>query len=305
MKILDGRKSENVHFSWNPGNRQVMEVEDSEIFQVMIPDSSMYQITKNTTLSDLANLDDKKFDGAAGPIFIKGASPGDSIQLEILDIQTVDWGWSAILQILGLLKGEYDDSIVIWDVKDTYCTARGDFLKGIRVPKRPFLGVTGTSPSSGDYGMIPPMHFGGNMDNPLLTRGSKLTLPVYNEGGMISFGDLHAAQGSGEVCGTAVETSGILTARIHTLKDRPTELPVARVPERYTGKSIATMGISGDLREASAMALRSMIKLLGEEKGLSGKESYILCSVAADLHVSEIVDEPNFVVSLVLPENIF
>lgn len=305
MKTLDGRKNENVHFSWSSENRHVMEVDDSEIFHVIIPDSSMYQITENTTLADMANLDDKRFDGAAGPIRINGAKPGDSIQLEILDIGTVNWGWSAIIQIIGLLKGEFDDTVVIWDVHDKYCTSRGDFLSGIRVPKNPFLGVMGTSPSSGKFGMIPPRQFGGNMDNPLLTRGTKLVLPVHNNGGMISFGDLHAAQGTGEVCGTAIETSGTLTARIHVLEGMKSEYPVARVPGRHMHDSIVTMGIADDLKEASITALRQMISLLHDEKGLTDKESYVLCSVAGNLQISEIVDEPNYVVSLALPENIF
>ncbi len=305
MKILDGRKNENVHFSWTPENVHVMEVDDSEIFKVVIPDSSMYQITENTTLSDMGNLDENRFDGAAGPIRINGAEPGDSIELEILDIETAGWGWSAIIKMLGLLKGEYDDTLAIWDIHEKYCTTRGDFLSGIRVPKKPFLGVMGTSPGSGRYGMIPPMSFGGNMDNPLLSRGTKLVLPVNNAGGMMSFGDLHAAQGTGEVCGTAIETSGTMTARARILKGLKTEYPAARVPQRNIPDSIVTMGISSDLRNASVIALRQMIALLHREKALSETESYILCSVAGNLQISEIVDEPNFVVSLALPEDIF
>lgn len=305
MKFLDGTKNENIHFSWKPGNRHVMEVADSEIFEVEVPDSSMYQITRDTTVSEMKALDEDRFDGAAGPVKVTGAEPGDSLELEIINIETADWGWSAIIQMLGLLKGEFDDTVVIWDIHDRYCTTRGDFLRGIRVPKNPFLGVIGTSPESGEFGMIPPMHFGGNMDNPLLTKGSRLVLPVNVPGGMISFGDLHAAQGSGEVCGTAVETSGKLTARIRVLKGMKTEYPVARVPQRHMPDSFSTMGISDDLKEASKMAVRRMFSMLHKEKGLTEKESYILCSVAGNLHISEIVDEPNFVVSMSIPENIF
>lgn len=305
MKLLDGRVKENIHFSWKPENSPVMDIEDSEVFQVEVPDSSMYQITRNTTLSDMKRLDEELFDGAAGPVIVNGAEPGDSLELEILDVETANWGWSAIIELLGLLKGDFDDTVVIWDIGDSYCTTRGDFLRGIRIPKYPFLGVIGTSPASGHFGMIPPKQFGGNMDNPLLTKGSRLILPVNVPGGMVSFGDLHAAQGSGEVCGTAIETSGKLTARVRVLKDHQTDYPYARVPQRYMPDCLASMGISDDLKEASRIAVRRMLTLLHEEKGLTEKESYILCSVAGNLHISEIVDEPNYVVSMLIPENIF
>ncbi len=305
MKVLDGTQEKNVNYSWEPGRNSVMEVAESEIFTVLVPDSSMGQITENTGLAEMNSLDDDRFDGAAGPLKVAGANPGDTLELEILDIKTSKWGWSASMGMIGLLKGEMENALVIWDIGEQHCTARGDFLKGIRVPKRPFLGITGTSPDSGKYGMIPPRYFGGNMDNPLLSKGSKLYLPVNEVGGMISFGDLHAAQGNGEVCGTAVEASGTLTARIRIYHKEKISFPRAGIPGRYMPDSLVTMGISGDLREASKIALREMMDELGRMRGLSEIESYILCSVAGNLHISEIVDEPNFVVSMSLPKDIF
>lgn len=304
MKILDGRKEENVHYKWSGQNTEVMEVGESEIFSVTVPDSSMYQIREDTTVEQMQTLDEDRFDGVAGPLKVTGAEKGDTVELEILDIKTSLWGWSAIIGMLGLLKGEFSNRLVIWDIKETYCTPRGDFLNGIKVPKRPFLGVTGAAPFEGEFGMIPPQYFGGNMDNRLLAKGSKLYLPVTVEGAMLSFGDLHAAQGDGEVCGTAIETSGVLTARVRIYHHEKIEFPRAGVPGFYTPESVVTMGISPDLKEASTIALREMMDDLKRIVGLTNEESYMLCSVAGDLHISEIVDEPNYVVSLSLPKNI-
>lgn len=305
LKVLDGLKEENVHYKWSPANKYVFEVEKDEIFQVKVPDSSMGQITSEMRTSDLRTMNESKFDGVAGPVMISDAKPGDTLEIEIIDIGTSNWGWSSISGMLGLLKGEFDDRLVIWDIHHSYCTAREGFLKNIRVPKNPFLGIIGLSPSSGEYGMIPPRYFGGNMDNRLLTRGSKLYLPVSVEGGMISFGDLHASQGDGEVCGTAIETSGKLTVKIAVLSGNKIPLPRASAQGYYTPESIVTMGIGSDLIEASKSALREMIDDLERTKGLTKEESYVLCSVAGNLHISEIVDEPNFVVSLSLPKDIF
>lgn len=305
MKLLDSFNGRNTHFSWKPDLKPVLSVSDGEIFSVIVPDSSMGHITPTSTVDDIKSMDTEGFDGAVGPVQVDDAEPGDTISVEILGITPSEFGWSAILDTIGLLRGKFRERLIHWGIGEQFCSSMDSFLSGVRIQRRPFPGVIGTAPSSGHYGMIPPQYFGGNMDNPLLTTGAKLYLPVNVEGAMLSFGDMHAAQGDGEVCGTAIETSGTMTVRVRLLKHERIEFPRAMAPSYHTPESTVTMGISSDLKEASIIALKQMMDDLRRTEKLSEEESYVLCSVAGNLHISEIVDEPNYVVSLSLPKNIF
>lgn len=303
MKIIDGTVEGKVHFKWAPDNRPIETVEPGEQFRVVVPDSSTMQIKEHFTRDDMHSIDGSKLDGAVGPIFVNGAEPGDTLEVEILDITTGSWGWTAIIRDFGFLKNMYNEELVIWDLKDGFAETRGPFLEGVRIPLSPFLGVVGTAPEEGEHGMIPPQSFGGNMDNRLLKKGARLLLPVYQKGALLSFADPHGAQGDGEVCGTAIETSAeiVVSTRIH--KGLNLRLPRLYSYEEVSGKQIVTMGISPDLHEGARTAVLEMIDLLGKQ-GMKPEEAYALCSVAGNLRISEIVDEPNFVVSMVLPEDI-
>ncbi|MEM3656525.1 MAG: acetamidase/formamidase family protein [Thermoprotei archaeon] len=300
MKILDGTLNQNIHFKWRPDNKWVIRVDPGEQFQVVLPDSSTNQIKSTFTVEDLKTIDESKFDAATGPVYVNGAVPGDTVEVILDDIEPGDWGWTAILSNFGLLKGVFKETLVIWDIADGRAQARGGFLRGISIPVRPFLGVIGCAPSEGEYGMIPPQHFGGNMDNRLLKKGAQLFLPVQKEGGLISFSDPHAAQGDGEVCGTAIETSAKASVRIKLHKDMHIKRPMLISHVEDSGPVLATMGISNDLYQASKDALLDAINQL-KTRGLTGEEAYVLCSVAGNLKISEIVDEPNYVVSLTIP----
>lgn len=261
------------------------------------------QIEETYTTNDMSKIDSSKFDGAVGPIEIEGAEPGDSIEVELREVRTGTWGWTAILGDFGLLKGRFQEELIIWDLRDGYATSRTETLKGIRIPLRPFLGVVGTSPPSGEYGMIPPQFFGGNMDNRLLRQGAKLTLTVSVNGAMLSFADPHGAQGDGEVCGTAIETSAEIVAVVKLNRKAAVKVPRLVSEDDSAGKQIVAMGISPDLHRAATEATMEMISIL-KERGFGGNEAYALCSVAGNLRISEIVDEPNFVVSMLIPEDL-
>ena len=303
LKAIDGTKMENVHFRWSPEIAPVQSVAPGEEFHVIIPDSSTMQIRPEYTREDMHRIDEDKFDGAVGPVYVEGAEPGDAVEVNIREIKTGSWGWSAILKNFGLLKGRFDEELIIWDLRNGFATTRNSFLEGIRIPLRPFLGVVGSAPESGEFGMIPPKYFGGNMDNRLLTAGSSLMLPVSRSGALLSFADPHGAQGDGEVCGTAVETSAEITVLVGLHKGTKLRYPRLISRETFSGSEIVTMGISPDLHEASSTAVLEMIELLGNY-GLKPSEAYVLCSVAGNLRISEIVDEPNFVVSMIIPEEI-
>jgi acetamidase/formamidase len=162
----------------------------------------------------------------------------------------------------------------------------------------------------GGHSTMPPRKNGGNMDVKQLTAGTMLYLPVWVEGALFSIGDGHAAQGDGEVCVTAVEMMAQVTCRIDLLPGRRLREPQFRTrgpvgARTNTGPHYATTAHGPDLFQASQQAIRYMIDHLVEERGLSREEAYILCSVAVDLKISEIVDAPNWIVSAFLPESIF
>jgi len=289
-----------MHFRWRSDLKPVAEVEQEEDFELSIPDSSTMQVREDYTTADMGRIDGSKFDAAVGPVWIRGAEPGDALAVEIREIVPGSWGWSAILRDFGLLKGEFEERLVIWDIGKDSARTRGSFLRGVEVPVKPFLGVTGTAPSSGEFSLIPPQYFGGNMDNRLLTAGSTLVLPVFQRGALLSAADPHASQGDGEICGTAIETSARVRLRARVIRGGAKQI-WARCAEAGRGSVLISMGIHSDIREAARNAVRGMIDRLAGH-GYSPDEAYILCSVSADLRISEIVDEPNTVVSCIIPE---
>jgi len=302
MKYLDGFKSENVHFTWSSKNEPVLAVDDGEELAVRVPDASTSQIREGWTTEDLEKIDESRLDGAVGPIYVRGAKRGSALEVDVEEVRPGRWGWTAIMKGFGVLDGLFAERLVIWDIGEGYATTRGDFLRGVRVPLNPFLGVIGVAPEAGEYDVIPPQRFGGNMDNRLLTAGTRLLLPVEVDGALLSVGDPHASQGDGEVCGTAIETSAEVRMRVKVRDGLKLSYPVAYVPApRSTrGEMLVAMGISGDLREAMSTSVRNLIDMVAAH-GFSRDEAYVLMSVCGELRVSEAVDMPNFTVSSAVP----
>jgi acetamidase/formamidase len=182
---------------------------------------------------------------------------------------------------------------------------------GGRVPLKPFCGTIGLAPAEpGLHSIVPPRRVGGNMDIRDLSAGTELYLPVEVKGGLFSVGDTHATQGDGEVCGTAIESPCSVAARFDLIKHAnlafprfTTRGPVAR---HFDGKGYeATTGIGPDLFEAARQAVTGMIDLISKRHKMSAIDAYMLCSVAGDLRISEIVDMPNWVVSFYFPRLVF
>ena len=179
------------------------------------------------------------------------------------------------------------------------------------MPLTPFLGTMGNCiDEPGLHLPFPPHRGGGNMDNRHLTEGSTLWLPVLCRGALFSCGDPHAAQGDGEVCVSAIECAMKATLRFH-LRKRSISAPAFRTPpgplaaSAATGGYHATMGISPDLMEGAKEAVRAMIEWLVDEHGLSREHAYVLCSVAGDLKILEVVDAGVWNVSMAMPLAVF
>jgi acetamidase/formamidase len=297
------------HLAWDPAIPPVATVPSGSVVTFDCLDASGGQLTAASTLADLAALDFDRVDQVNGPVAVEGAEPGDTLEIELLDFQPADWGWTASIPGFGLLADEFPDPAL----RITRLPGVGglaEFLPGVRVPVIPFCGEVGVAPPDGPRSTIPPDVHGGNMDTRHLTAGATLWLPVFHRGARLSVGDGHAAQGDGEVCGTAIETPMRVEVRLTVRKDVHVSAPeflTAPGPaaERPVGRRYATDGVGPDLATAARDAVRRMIDWLGREHGIAPIDAYLLCSVTADLRISEIVDMPNVIVTAHLPLSIF
>ena len=296
------------HLAWDRSIEPIATVASGSVVEIDALDASGGQITAASTVADLANLDFSRVDQVNGPIAVEGAEPGDTLEIELLDFTPADWGWTAAIPGFGLLTDDFPDAALrITRLADGWA----EFLPGVRIPLAPFCGELGVAPHvEGALSTIPPDVFGGNMDTRHLTAGTKLFLPVFAPGGRFSLGDGHAAQGDGEVCGTAIETPMRALVRLSVRKDLHLSAPEFLTPGPLAagtniGPFYATDGVGPDLMNAARDAVRRMIDYLGREHGLAAIDAYLLCSVACDLKISEIVDAPNWIVTAYCPLSIF
>ena len=222
-----------------------------------------------------------------GPVHVRGAQPGDTLQIDILDVEpTMDWGFVAILPLLGTLPDEFTDYETIHppiDRERRVCTLPW----GTELPLDPFFGVIGVAPPKawGRCGSPVPRAFGGNMDNKELKPGTTLFLPVFNEGALFMAGDGHGVQGDGEVCITALETGLSGTFRLTVRRDFKVEFPFAETPTH-----LMSIGLDEDLDDAAKQAVREMVMHVCRRTNLSRNQAYMLCSLIGDLRVTQTVD---------------
>ncbi|OBZ73277.1 Formamidase [Grifola frondosa] len=277
-------------------------------------DASNGQITPASTPATLAALVFTQLDQVNGPVHVAGARPGDTLRIDVLRVDTADWGWTACIPGFGLLADEFPaPALKLWSLQRGAGGESGyawfDEERGVRIPLRPFAGEMGVAPAAtGSFSTIPPYRTGGNIDTRHLTAGSTLYLPVEVEGALFSIGDGHAAQGDGEVCGTAIETPIKVTVRLTVLTDTPyvtTPHFTTSAAHPATEEFYCTTGVGPDIREATRAAVRGMIAFLGAAHGLDRTAAYMLCSVAGDLRMHEVVDMPNYVIGMMLPKSIF
>ena len=244
-----------------------------------------------------------------GPVYVNGARPGDVLQVDILAVEPGTFGWTAIIPGFGLLTDRFAEPwLHIWE----FHRGAAVFSDGIRVPLQPFCGVLGVAPAEpGRHSVIPPRRVGGNLDTRQLGPGTTLYLPIEVDGALFGVGDTHAAQGDGEVCGTAIEGSMTVSLRLSVRRDLVIDTPEfdVRTSLERAGAAVAgyhaTTGIGPDLLGATRQSVLRMIAYLQRHRGLTAESAYALCSVAVDLRISEVVDAPNWVVSAFLPQDLF
>jgi acetamidase/formamidase len=301
-------RADAFHYAWDNSIEQVLEIESGEVIELHARDASDDQIRRSSTAADVAKIDFAHVNPVSGPVFVKGARPGDTLAVELLELRASDWGWTAIIPGFGLLADEFPDPwLRISPVESEGAIVR--FSERVSLPLRPFPGTLGVAPAdSGVHPILPPTRFGGNLDTKHLTAGSTLYLPIGVDGALFSLGDTHAAQGDGEVCGTAIESAMDVVLRLSLRRDLAIDAPQYDVPANARfepgGQHVCT-GVGPDLLEAARDAIRAMIRHLGDRHGIERQEAYALASVACDLRIHELVDVPNWVVGAFLPNAIF
>ncbi len=295
------------HLGWDNSIIPVLTIDPGESIEVHTVDASGAQLGPASTVADVTRLDFGKVNPVNGPVYVEGAEPGDSLKVTILSFDMAGWGWTANIPGFGLLADQFlYPALHIWKF-DPSILGPSAFGPGGRVPLKPFCGTIGLAPAEkGLHSVVPPRRVGGNLDIRDLSAGTELYLPVEVTGGLFSVGDIHAAQGDGEVCGTAIEAPGVISLQFDLVKGENLRSPrfttSGPVSHHLDAKGYeVTTGIGPDLFQGARDAVSGMIDLLCKRYQMNPVEAYMLCSVCADLRINEIVDMPNWVVSLYFP----
>jgi acetamidase/formamidase len=308
VSTIHDLRRDAFQYAWDNSVEPALELESGEAVLLHVRDASDEQIREDSGVGDVSKLDFTHVNPVSGPIFVKGAQPGDTLAVELLEFRPQGWGWTAIIPGFGLLADEYPEP---WLRISRLEGDRVRWSDEIVLPYRPFPGTLGVAPPEpGAHSIVPPSRYGGNMDTKHLNPGTTLYLPVGVEGALFSLGDTHAAQGDGEVCGTAIETAMEVVVRLTVRKDVRVDAPEYDVPagllaEHERSAYHVCTGVGPDLIECAKDAVRSTVAWLGDRHGLDREEAYALASVACDLRIHEIVDAPNWVVGCFVPDSIF
>jgi acetamidase/formamidase len=299
------------HYGWDNSNPPALTVAPGDSVEFAVVDASGGQLDPSSGVADVAALDFGKINPVTGPVYVDGAEPGDALKVTIETFQPSGWGWTAIIPGFGLLADQFTEAALnIWKY-EADGLAPALYGPGGRVPLKPFCGTIGVAPGeAGLHSIVPPRRVGGNMDIRDVSAGTELYLPIEVAGALFSVGDTHAAQGDGEVCGTAIESPMSVALSFDLVKGANLAFPrydtAGPVSRHFDEKGYhVTTGIGSDLMQGAKDAVSGMIDLLGTLHGLAAAEAYMLCSVCADLRISEIVDQPNWVVSLYFPKIVF
>jgi len=299
------------HYGWNNAFAAAVRIAPGASLEFDVADASGGQLRATSTIDEVTRLDFAKINPVAGPVFIDGAEPGDVLKVTLLSFAPSGWGWTANIPGFGLLADDFKEpALHLWQY-DAATLAPALYGRWGRVPLKPFTGTIGLAPAEpGLHSVVPPRRVGGNLDVRDIAQGTELFLPVEVAGALFSVGDTHAAQGDGEVCGTAIESPMRVALQFELLKQQPLSYPRFRTPGPVTRHLDAkgydvTTGIGPDLMQAARAALSSMIDLLTRQHGMPAIDAYLLCSVCGDLRISEIVDLPNWVVSFYFPRVVF
>ncbi|WP_054252684.1 acetamidase/formamidase family protein [Neofamilia massiliensis] len=277
MQILS---KNNVIYHFSPDDKPVYFVKDGETFWVETDDCYSGQIKTEHDLRP--NIDISIMDAAVGPIAIEGATTNDILKVEILDIEFDNHGvmvTSPGLGVLGDKISEADTKII--PIKDN----KAYFSKNIILPLTPMIGVIGVSPKNDPIHCAKPGDHGGNMDTKIITIGSTVYLPIFQDGANLSVADLHACMGDGELSGVGLETAGRVKLKVELIKNRTINMPKVERDD-----CIYTIATRDTIDEAIKTAVAEMVEILEEKLNLDFQDAYRLLSATCDIQISQVVN---------------
>lgn len=291
---------DQTHNKFSSTIEPVIKVPSGAIIEAFTEEASDEQLQLNSPLEDLKNVSFDPVHPLTGPVYVEGAEPGDMLAVTLHEIEIGSWGWTAVIPGFGFLSDRFDQyALKTFDLRSNDKVLA--FNDQIKIPLRPFPGVMGVAPATDSLlNTIPPRANGGNMDNPYLTEGTTVYFPVFVEGGLFSIGDTHAVQGLGEICGTAVEAPMRIVYEIELIKGQTIPEPQYETEEYY---AVTAYGTTLDI--AAKKATEFMVDYLVSQRQMQAAEAYMLCSLAGDLLIAEVVDVPHVLVAMHMPKNIF
>ncbi len=299
------------HFGWDNSLAPAERVAPGSTILFHCHDSSACQLGPSSTVADVSTLDFTKINPVSVPIYVEGAEPGDAIKVTIDSFKPSGFGWTANIPGFGLLADDFKEpALAVWKYEPATLEP-ALFGKHARVPLKPFAGTIGNAPADpGLHSVVPPRRVGGNLDIRDLAAGTTLYLPVEVAGALFSVGDTHAAQGDGEVCGTAIESPMDVVLTLDLVKDARLKTPRFTTPGPVTRHLDAkgyevTTGIEAELMAGARSAVSQMVDMLASRYNMTAVDAYMLVSTCGDLRISEIVDMPNWVVSFYFPRCVF
>ncbi|MDX1665607.1 MAG: acetamidase/formamidase family protein [Saprospiraceae bacterium] len=285
---------DQTHNKFSSAIPPVLRVPSGAVIEVFTEEASDEQLEPGSEASAVENLDFDPIHPLTGPVFIEGAQPGDVLKVRLHKVEPMGWGWTAIAPGFGFLADLFTEPYLkTFNIEPGQTSVA--FTEKINIPLRPFPGVMGVAPDTDEMlSTIPPRANGGNMDDPHLTEGTTVYFPVFVEGALFSIGDAHAAQGMGEVCGTAIEVPMRIIYQVELVKGGR----VIPEPEYETEDYYAVTAFGTSIDQAAKKAVTYMVDYLVEEHGLSPQDAYALCSLAGDLKIAEVVDVPHMLVAM-------
>jgi amidase len=285
---------DRVVFSMDPAARPVLQIQSGDTVVFETRDSLNGAIRSEADLPSRADLATAL--PATGPVFVIGAEPGDSLSIRIDRVVPDNWGYTVILPAHSVLPKVFSKELTrIIDLSGGFA----ELCPGVRIPLRPFPGLIGVAPTERVASNIPPGDYGGNMDAKDMVAGTTLFLPVFVPGALVVCGDLHPIQGDGESSSTSVECCGTITLTIEVRKGRTISRPQIETSDTY-----ATFASGVSLQEAYETALLDMIHFLVAERQMSPEDAYLLCGLAGDIRICQLVNiRP--AARVVLPKEVF
>ncbi len=266
-------------------------VRPGEAFEVECEDSCGGQIRTETDL--LSKIDFNHVNGATGPIEVVGAQPGDALRVSVLALKVGPVGYMGIEPKDGVLGDRVSQPKTrILPIRNG--VAR--FSEDVRLPIAPHIGTIGVATAGESLPTLYPGDHGGNLDTREIRTGNTLYLPVFQPGGMLALGDVHALMADGEVCMTGIEIDCVARLRVDILKGLGLKRPVVETREAWY-----VLASAPDLDEAARLATSDGVELLARGRGMSWEDAYMLASLVADLRISQDVD-PNRTCKLVIPK---